>query len=393
MPTCQVPANNCDLSDGPTEPRPPQTEDDLRRLRRAVHEAEQLREKEKREKKVEQLEKTTHELDAPIRMGKHSFSRFKIGERKKSASRPWVIECCDGSIDNGPPVARYLLKEEDMTPDLVACRLIRTLNYLWRTADIRLDDDLRAADGTRCCRPVQALEYNVYTVGREAGFVEMVEDAETLAELKRQGAKKERVLEYLEWEPERVRQLASSTVGYLVSVYVLGVRDGHFDNVMLRRDGTLFRIDFSFLCNTSPVSKWIDIDTPLVCLPRAVKVAIDACGLWDRVCHTCSRCIDYLHAVAIDAQQAPAAQRASDTAIPENISRHLRPVLQKAGHASGHDFLSFLAQQTSSKFDRTLPTIDASIWKTIKCRLHELGYKSLWHSARWFGRWLQRLRT
>lgn len=59
--------------------------------------------------------------------------------------------------------------------------------------------------------------------------------------------------------------LEASTTAYLTACYALGVRDGHDDNIMLREDGSLFRVDFGFVFGATP-----EIDTPQTVVARAV---------------------------------------------------------------------------------------------------------------------------
>lgn len=51
--------------------------------------------------------------------------------------------------------------------------------------------------------------------------------------------------------------------------YALGVRDGHDDNLMLRSDGALFRVDFGFVFGRSP-----GLDAPAIFVPNAVRFAL-----------------------------------------------------------------------------------------------------------------------
>merc|ERR1719335_1151988 len=78
-----------------------------------------------------------------------------------------------------------------------------------------------------------------------------------------------RVVQFLRGDPYRLDRLAATTAAYLAAGYALGVRDGHDDNIMLREDGSLFRVDFGFIFGRTP-----EIDAPGTIVPRAVSFAL-----------------------------------------------------------------------------------------------------------------------
>jgi hypothetical protein len=46
-------------------------------------------------------------------------------------------------------------------------------------------------------------------------------------------------------------RLVSSAAASYVSAYILGIRDRHFDNILIRQDGTLFHVDFGHILGWS----------------------------------------------------------------------------------------------------------------------------------------------
>ena len=59
--------------------------------------------------------------------------------------------------------------------------------------------------------------------------------------------------------PEKLDLLATTTAGYLVANYLLGIGDGHCDNAVLTRAGALVRIDYGFCFGDRPT-----VDSPLL---------------------------------------------------------------------------------------------------------------------------------
>ncbi|CAK9076493.1 Phosphatidylinositol 3-kinase, partial [Durusdinium trenchii] len=61
--------------------------------------------------------------------------------------------------------------------------------------------------------------------------------------------------------------------------------DSHDDNIMLRQDGSLFRVDFGYVFGQSPA-----LDAPPTVVPNAVLVALGE-ARWKEVCIVCERAL------------------------------------------------------------------------------------------------------
>ncbi|KAJ1458305.1 kinase-like domain-containing protein [Pelagophyceae sp. CCMP2097] len=145
----------------------------------------------------------------------------------------------------------YLLiyKEgDDLRQDQLALQLVRMLDALWRDHGLDL-----------------ALEpYGCVATGRDAGFIEVVRDAKTTAEIQVEfgggaiGAFNDTVVAgylaahnpaYRAYERARATFVATCA-GYCVATFVLGIGDRHAGNIMVSKSGRLFHIDFGhFLGN------------------------------------------------------------------------------------------------------------------------------------------------
>jgi hypothetical protein len=151
------------------------------------------------------------------------------------------------------------------------------MNQLWQSEGVKA-----------CGVHVEAVTYNIIPIGTEAGLIEVVARSRTLRELASDYASEERslrVLCALSFEASRLNKLAATTVAYLTAGYALGIRDGHDDNIMLRDDGSFFRIDFGYIFGASP-----NLDAPSMAIPRAVTVALGE-DRWREVVAVCERAL------------------------------------------------------------------------------------------------------
>ncbi|CAJ1375413.1 unnamed protein product [Effrenium voratum] len=150
-----------------------------------------------------------------------------------------------------------------------------------------------------CGQPVQTLTYGIVPIGESGGLIEAVSGCRTLRELRRvcRSDPRERVYEALVGDANKLDTLAATTTAYLTACYSLGVRDGHDDNIMLREDGSLFRVDFGFVFGATP-----EIDTPQTVVARAVTYA-----LGERWLEVVAACGDSLTALTGNSYGSPPA--------------------------------------------------------------------------------------
>mmetsp|Transcript_107754 Transcript_107754/g.303598 ORF Transcript_107754/g.303598 Transcript_107754/m.303598 type:complete len:608 (-) Transcript_107754:23-1846(-) len=197
----------------------------------------------------------------------------------------------------------FVFKSDDVRREAAVMCALQCMNKRWRDKNIQV-----------CGLGVEAVTYAIIPLGAEGGLVEFVEGSETLRELALTCAQDERhlrVLRTLEYNVTCLDKLASSTVAYLTAGYALGIRDGHDDNIMLRDDGALFRIDFGFIFGAKP-----EIDTPQTIIPHAVAVALKE-SRWKSIVRVCG---DALAALS-DGADEPIAW-ACLKSVPEMLPFH-----------------------------------------------------------------------
>jgi len=212
----------------------------------------------------------------PLSIGAGEFTHFVVEREFRTASQAQLLRLLPGD-------AYYISKFEDIRHEYaVMCALCR-MNLRWKEKGV-----------TVCGMPVELVTYYIAPLGSEAGLVEVVSESSTLRELA-SGCnyydRHLRVLRALHGEQQRLDRLAATTVAYLTAGYALGVRDGHDDNIMLRADGALFRIDFGFIFGETP-----EIDTPQTIVPYAVRYALGE-SRWKAVVVACRQAMEALSAV------------------------------------------------------------------------------------------------
>lgn len=88
--------------------------------------------------------------------------------------------------------------------------------------------------------------------------MECVRDAITIDELKRKG---KTLLELLDSKAKR-RNFIHTLTAYSLVTYFLQVKDRHNGNIMIRKDGSIFHIDYGFFMSNLP-GKGVELEKNL----------------------------------------------------------------------------------------------------------------------------------
>ncbi|VDD82847.1 unnamed protein product [Mesocestoides corti] len=131
---------------------------------------------------------------------------------------------------------------DDLQMDLLICQLIQLADRIWLDGGLDL------------CVP----HFKVMPTEPKRGFIEPVSESETLRIINRYYASNPRVKKdcgLLQWlrsnhktpeeQQKAISNFARSTVAGSVLTFVLGLGDRHNDNIMMRKNGQSFHIDFA----------------------------------------------------------------------------------------------------------------------------------------------------
>lgn len=195
-------------------------------------------------------------FDHPVEIGERVFhSLHVISKMKSSSGAVHVLLRAATGLHLG-----YLVKQEDLRLERAAMKIIDFLNGCFDKSGMG---------------EFQAQTYRIEPIGGRAGLIEVVPNCQTVSKLVRTSTC---LSAYLQYSPENMKQLARSTASFLAVCYILGVGDVHGDNIMIKEDGTLFRIDYAFLAGQKP---WMD--APGLSIPQSVRKLLCDRGLWEEV--------------------------------------------------------------------------------------------------------------
>lgn len=184
------------------------------------------------------LEDVGHVVPTNISAKDYNLNVKKISV-KSSITRPVVLEY-EHQI-RSDKLERNLYKKEDLRKDDIVMCIIRLIRIILKQKE-NLDLNIET--------------YNILPTSSEDGFLEMVQNCQTLYTIKER--KKFTLLNYLiEQNPngniiELRKNFLKSCAAYCVISYLLGIGDRHLENIMMTDQGVLFHIDYGFILGQDP---------------------------------------------------------------------------------------------------------------------------------------------
>lgn len=134
---------------------------------------------------------------------------------------------------------------DDLRQDMLTLQLIRIMDTFWKNEGL----DLRMTP------------YGVVSTGKDLGVIETVRDSSTIMKIQQKNGIRSAVQinphGLYNWilnhnkdrEEQAIDNFTRSCAGYCVATFILGIKDRHSGNIMVRENGQVFHIDFGHFLN------------------------------------------------------------------------------------------------------------------------------------------------
>jgi len=146
--------------------------------------------------------------------------------------------------------ALVMFKDDDVRSDMMVSTIFSVFNSLWKISGLKSGPEL--------------ILFKVIPGGPSFGFLEFVENSKPLRDFDFSLISK-----YTEKQMDRF--LATAAGGY-IGGFLLGIRDRHEDNLMIKDDDKFFQLDFKHSFN----NKTFGIDGCRFAISQRLKIAIES---------------------------------------------------------------------------------------------------------------------
>lgn len=154
-----------------------------------------------------------------------------------SASRPWMIPLFVKNNNDGKIYRQnILIKNEDIRKDKLTMVIASWINIT-------------------CNDTIMINTYNVLPISLSYGWVEIIDDCETLYDLKTSGKSLTNYIMDINPNISTIKlreNFIKTCVASCVLCYILGVGDRHTENILINKYGDIVHIDFSYLLGDDP---------------------------------------------------------------------------------------------------------------------------------------------
>ncbi|ETO29976.1 phosphatidylinositol 3-kinase [Reticulomyxa filosa] len=160
------------------------------------------------------------------------ISRLSIRKVMNSHAKPFLIDIYTTEFSQPGVEIRsstIILKAgDDLRKDAMVMQVFKFMNHIWHRSNLTFED-----------KHVNVLTYKVVPMSPNFGCIELVPGCIAL-----------RHISHLQnfMKAKHYNTLACSAAGSYIASFVMGIRDRHFDNILVRQtDCTLFHIDFNYV--------------------------------------------------------------------------------------------------------------------------------------------------
>jgi len=218
---------------------------------KAVTELLQLMEKDKRDKNLKTMKGLLRQKTYQLALSKisspldpsYELRELNVEDCKFMDSKMRPLFLVFKNWDDLGDLVRIIFKNgDDLRQDMLTLQMFKIMDRIWQNEGLDLG----------------MTPYGCLSTGSSVGLIEVVHDSMTIAKLQRnKGVAAFNYNCILDWLKEfhsteeslseAVRRFTLSCAGYCVATYVLGVGDRHNDNIMVKKTGQIFHIDFGHI--------------------------------------------------------------------------------------------------------------------------------------------------
>lgn len=190
----------------------------------------------------EAMSNVLNPLDPRFRWNRIKLEKCRVMDSKM---RPlWLV--FENSDPFGEDIYLILKHGDDLRQDMLTLQMLRIMDKLWKKEGL----DLRMNP------------YGCISTENRVGMIEVVLNAETIANIQKEKGTFSATAAFrrgslLAWLKDHnhtetalnkaIEEFTLSCAGYCVATYVLGIADRHSDNIMVKKTGQLFHVDFGHI--------------------------------------------------------------------------------------------------------------------------------------------------
>eukprot|EP01084_Bolivina_argentea_P180495 311843_1 len=171
------------------------------------------------------------ELICPI-TNKTNVERLEIRKIYKSHAKPLLVDCY--LKYKSTPISSFILKfGDDLRRDAAVLTMFKFMNNLWKDNKCIYNQ-----------KQIAALTYKCYPLGPDYGIIELIPNCQTLKDITDKYVKHKNKNMIAD---DVMNNIVATCAGSFMAAYIMGIRDRHFDNILVNDEGTIFHIDFGYM--------------------------------------------------------------------------------------------------------------------------------------------------
>jgi len=270
-------------------------------------------------------------IDKPI-------NEVKLVKIFTSNARPILIEMANTETQQK---STMIFKQgDDLRQDYVVQIMFFLFNRLWQWSDLKNKPFIH--------------QYKIVPMGPSSGVIEFVPGCVS------SGAYKWKNLANL--QPQDKIKFLCSMAGSYVACWILGIRDRHQDNMMIKDNLVFFHIDFGFILNDAP-----GFDAPIFSIPRGVKSYLTG-GEWRSFVGLCARAfaVLHLHSGVIINCCSLLMSKLPDIALAETRKYLAKSLMVSLTNASAQQAIADLVEKGSSSTQKEVKYLVHSVAQSMK---------------------------